>query len=63
MSERVVEDGMSLEELVGRVADEYTARLRAGQRPDVEEYAARYPHAAALLRARGNPCGRRCTMP
>jgi serine/threonine protein kinase/WD40 repeat protein len=40
----------ALESLVGRVADEFTERLRHGERPDVEEYARRHPRAAALLR-------------
>jgi serine/threonine protein kinase/Tfp pilus assembly protein PilF len=38
------------EELVGRVADEFTQRLNRGERPDPEEYARRHPRIAALLR-------------
>jgi serine/threonine protein kinase/Flp pilus assembly protein TadD len=50
MSEAGVRDNVSLESLVARVADEFIARQKRGERPDVEEYAARYPEAAALLR-------------
>jgi serine/threonine protein kinase len=40
----------SLEALVGQVADEFTERVRKGEHPQVEEYAARYPQIAAVLR-------------
>jgi hypothetical protein len=43
-------EDMSLESVVARVADEFLARQKQGERPDVEEYAARYPHAAPVLR-------------
>jgi serine/threonine protein kinase/Flp pilus assembly protein TadD len=40
---------LSLESLVAEVADEFMQRLRRGESPDVEDYAARYPqHATAL---------------
>ena len=39
-----------VEELVGRVADEFTERLIAGEDPDPEEYAGRHPDLAPLLR-------------
>ncbi len=39
-----------LESLVGQVADEFLRRQREGECPDVEEYVARYPEAADLLR-------------
>jgi serine/threonine protein kinase/Flp pilus assembly protein TadD len=39
-----------LESLVGRLADEFLARQERGERPDVEEYAARHPEAAELIR-------------
>jgi serine/threonine protein kinase len=32
------------------VADEFTQRLNSGQQPDIEEYAARFPQIAELLR-------------
>ena len=38
------------ESLVGQVADEFLARQERGEQPDPEEYAARYPHAADLIR-------------
>jgi serine/threonine protein kinase/Flp pilus assembly protein TadD len=44
------ESAGALESLVGRVADEFTDRLRRGERPDVEEYARRHPRAADLIR-------------
>jgi serine/threonine protein kinase/Tfp pilus assembly protein PilF len=40
----------ALEALVGAVADEFTARLQRGETPSVEEYAARHPEIAAVLR-------------
>jgi eukaryotic-like serine/threonine-protein kinase len=48
MSEAKVED--ALESLVGQVADEFLRRQRDGERPQVEEYVARYPQAADVLR-------------
>jgi WD40 repeat protein/serine/threonine protein kinase len=39
-----------MESLVGQVADEFLRRQERGERPDVEEYAARYPQAAPVLR-------------
>jgi serine/threonine protein kinase/WD40 repeat protein len=38
------------ESLVSRVADEFAEGVRRGERPDVEEYARRYPEAAGVLR-------------
>jgi serine/threonine protein kinase/Flp pilus assembly protein TadD len=40
----------TLESLVARVADEFRERQKAGEPPDVEEYVARHPEAAATLR-------------
>jgi WD40 repeat protein/serine/threonine protein kinase len=46
-----VEQGAeALDSLVGRVADEFVARLGRGEKPDVEDYAARHPEAADELR-------------
>jgi serine/threonine protein kinase len=45
-----VEADESLESLVGQVADEFLRRQRDGDHPDVEEYIARYPQAADVLR-------------
>lgn len=39
-----------LESVFGRIADEFTDRLNRGERPDVEEYACRYPEIAEVLR-------------
>jgi WD40 repeat protein/serine/threonine protein kinase len=50
MSEKLVEEPIALESLVGQVADEFLRRQERGERPDVEEYAARYPQAGAVLR-------------
>jgi tetratricopeptide (TPR) repeat protein len=40
----------SVESLVAQVADEFHERQARGERPDPEEYAARHPEAAPLLR-------------
>ena len=50
MSESLVNEPLALESLVGQVADEFLRRQEQGERPDVEEYAARYPQAAPVLR-------------
>ena len=51
----VQEDG-SLEELVGRVADEFLSSQRQGERPDAEEYANRYPQARRCSAMCWRPC-------
>jgi serine/threonine protein kinase/tetratricopeptide (TPR) repeat protein len=43
-------DKTALEALVGQVADEFTARLKRGEQPDVEEYAQAHPEVGDLLR-------------
>ena len=40
----------ALESLVARVADEFVARLKQGERLDVEEYTALHPEHAGVLR-------------
>jgi len=50
MNEASVREEVSLESLVAEVADDFLERQRRGERPDVEDYAARYPHAAEVLR-------------
>jgi serine/threonine protein kinase len=40
----------SVESLIAELADEYRERLERGERPDVEEYARRYPHLAPVVR-------------
>src|SRR6266542_763247 len=42
--------GSSLESLVAEVADDFVARQQRGEEPDIEDYAARHPHLAAVLR-------------
>ena len=39
-----------LDSLVGELADEFLRRQEQGERPDPEEYAARHPEAATLIR-------------
>jgi serine/threonine protein kinase/Flp pilus assembly protein TadD len=46
----VVSPLSEVEELVGRIADEFTERLNRGEQPEIEEYAARHPDIAELLR-------------
>jgi tetratricopeptide (TPR) repeat protein len=50
MNEPATQHDESVEALVGRVADEFTQRLNRGERPSVEEFAARHPRIATLLR-------------
>jgi serine/threonine protein kinase len=50
MRDAAMDDNGSLELLVGQVADEFLCRQERGERPDVEEYVARHPEAADLLR-------------
>src|SRR6266851_9357906 len=40
----------SMESLLGAAADDFTQRLNRGEQPDIEEYAARYPSIASVLR-------------
>jgi serine/threonine protein kinase len=50
MSQAPATENLSLEALVGRVADEFIDRLDRGEQPNAEEYAGRYPQVAAVLR-------------
>ncbi|MCI0459219.1 MAG: tetratricopeptide repeat protein [Gemmataceae bacterium] len=50
MNESAVWASPSLDALVGQVADEFIDRLDCGEQPNVEEYAARHPQAADVLR-------------
>jgi WD40 repeat protein/serine/threonine protein kinase len=43
-------DPDDLEDLVGRIADDFTDRIHRGERPDPEEYVRRHPEAADVLR-------------
>jgi Flp pilus assembly protein TadD len=50
MNSAAADQGTGVEELVGRVADEFTERVQRGERPDVEEYARRHPQLAEVMR-------------
>src|SRR5437868_129200 len=50
MNETHIKEECSLESLVGRVADEFLRRQEQGEQPAVEEYTARHPEAAEVLR-------------
>jgi serine/threonine protein kinase/Flp pilus assembly protein TadD len=50
MNETEVPRAADTESLLAELADEYMDRLRRGDRPDIEEYARRYPQFAAVLR-------------
>src|SRR5262245_39766280 len=50
MNDSAVKETCSVESLVGAVADEFLERQSQGERPDIEEYTARYPEAAPMLR-------------
>jgi tetratricopeptide (TPR) repeat protein len=39
-----------LDSLVAQIADEFTERQKRGEQPDIEEYAARHPEHAAVIR-------------
>jgi len=40
----------TIEELLGQAADEFTEKLRRGERPDIEEYARANPRIASIVR-------------
>jgi serine/threonine protein kinase/WD40 repeat protein len=50
MNDASVKSNPSLDALVGEVADEFLRRQEQGERPTIDEYVARYPEAAGLLR-------------
>jgi superkiller protein 3 len=50
MKSAAVRQDESVESLVAGVVDEFRQRQQQGEQPDIEEYAARYPQAAELLR-------------
>src|SRR5262249_28386406 len=50
MTDVAVQQEVSLESLVAQAADQYLERRKQGEDPDIEEYAARYPQAADLIR-------------
>ena len=50
MSDASLQQEVSLESLVAQVVDEFRERQKQGENPDIEEYAARHPQAADVLR-------------
>ena len=42
--------GENTDQLLGKVANEFFARLAAGEQPTVDEYAEKYPEIAPLIR-------------
>jgi serine/threonine protein kinase len=50
MSQTQTVDEISLESLLAQLSDEFIARLKGGESPDVEEYVARYPQHAGVIR-------------
>ena len=43
-------EDISVETLLGQVANEYSGRLARGESPEIEEYVERYPQIAELIR-------------
>jgi hypothetical protein len=41
---------LSVDALVGQIADEFTQRLNRGEQPDIDDYAGRHPQIADVLR-------------
>jgi serine/threonine protein kinase/Flp pilus assembly protein TadD len=50
MSDTATPEDGALDSLVGQVADEFLRRQQQGENPKIEEYTARYPDAAPILR-------------
>lgn len=50
MKDVPINEDVSTEALLGQAADEFSQRIAHGEQPDIEEYAARYPQIAALIR-------------
>jgi WD40 repeat protein/serine/threonine protein kinase len=50
MNETSPAQNQSLAELAAQLADEFSARIGRGERPDIEEYAQRYPQHADVIR-------------
>ena len=50
MNETSAPPSVPLDSLVAQLADEFTERQKQGEQPDVEEYAARHPEHAAVIR-------------
>src|SRR5579885_2276819 len=50
MNTTVSPENVSVEALLAQITDEFLERLNAGELPNVEDYAQRYPHLADVLR-------------
>ena len=50
MSDNTATRDLPLDDLVGRLADDFLERLRQGEKPDVETYAKDHPELADLIR-------------
>jgi WD40 repeat protein/serine/threonine protein kinase len=50
MTDVAVQPEVSLESLLAQVADQFLEQRKQGKNPDIEDYAARYPQAAELVR-------------
>jgi WD40 repeat protein/serine/threonine protein kinase len=50
MNPTAAPDSASVENLLAQITDEFLQRLDAGEQPDIEEYAHRYPAIAEVLR-------------
>jgi WD40 repeat protein/serine/threonine protein kinase/tetratricopeptide (TPR) repeat protein len=50
MNQSAAQDKMSLESLVAQMADEFDERLERGEKPDIEDYAARHPEHGTVIR-------------
>src|ERR1043166_2967531 len=50
MTDGLTREDLTLDALVAGVVDDFRERQKRGEKPDVEDYAARHPDAAVLLR-------------
>ena len=50
MTDPVLARDSACEARLGQIADEFTRRLQHGEKPDIEDYARRYPDMADMLR-------------
>ena len=50
MAELATTGELSVEALVGQVADEFVQRLNRGEQPDIDDYARRHPEIDSVLR-------------
>ena len=63
MSEASAPPSVPLDSLVAQLADEFTARQKRGEQPDIEDYAARHPEHAAVIRNVLAAASRACELP